>query len=262
MESPSKSSVASTDWAKPEVQPVDVFIANTRSKVDALVRPFGGPGRYLQAHLQDLSELKLLAQWLWDTFPEHDDVFYHHGAEIPPVAESDIGTTTPTPLQMTALGFDADSSHKPSPGMALFSVLMEQILRDGFITSSEPLLVLQSRPAENIPLLPTYGNSGDAVKLPTFSVSYLKGYARVCSLMAILHALWKNGVDVETEHNVLFTSLQIIYVHHMKQATSVDEALKNMKCSSRGSVRKMTNVVQLVFMLKKLQSKGLLDPSV
>ena len=258
------SSVAPTEWARPEseVQPVDRFIANTHANIETLVRPFGGPGQYLRAHLQDLSELKLFAQWLWDTFPEKDEVFYHHSAEIPPVAENDIGTTAPTALHLTALGFDTDASHKPPPGMSLFSMLMEQILRDGFITSSEPLLVLQSRPAETIPLLPAYGHYGGDMKLKTFSVSYMKGCARVSTLMAILHALWKNGVDLETEHNVLFKSLQTIYVHHTQQSNVVDEALQNMKFSSRGSLRKMTNVVQLVFMMKKLQAKGLLDPSV
>ena len=220
----------------------------------------GGPSQYLRSmtHEQKCD----FAKWLWRTFPERHDILYHDSRDIPSVQEDDLGSTPATHIHLTSLGFDNDCSLKPATGRELFCSLIEQYLQDGFVTASEPLLVVQSRPPisyENLPVLRS-GVKGGA--LPTFSLGYLKGFARVSSLMALLFKVFELKVDLEKVHNKLYKSLLVVYVHHIVQGTKMDEALQNMKLSSRGSLRKMTNVIQMVMMIKNLYSYGLTDFSV
>ena len=51
-------------------------------------------------------------------------------------------------------------------------------------------------------------------------------------------------------------------VHHIALGSKPDEALQNMKLSARGSIRKKTNIIQVVVMVKKLYQHGLHDFSV
>ncbi len=51
-------------------------------------------------------------------------------------------------VHIASLGFAADCSLKPPLGTELFCQVAEQYLQDGFLTSGEPLLVVQSRDAK------------------------------------------------------------------------------------------------------------------
>lgn len=120
------------------------------------------------------------------------------------------------------------------------------------MTSGEPLLVVQSRPV------------GGHVKLwdgelPTFSLAYTKGMARATSFLALLHCAWKFGFNLQECHPRLHESALAIHVHHVQQASKLDEALTNMKLSSRGSIRKMANVIQMTHMIRNLMIHGLTD---
>ena len=48
-------------------------------------------------------------------------------------------------------------------------------------------------------------------------------------------------------------------VHHVDMGSKLAEALQNMKLSARGSIRKKTNIIQAVVMVKNLYQHGLKD---
>ncbi|CAK9028727.1 unnamed protein product [Durusdinium trenchii] len=82
------------------------------------------------------------------------------------------------------------------------------------------------------------------------------------TLLMLLHrckALGLNGSSPGLAP--LWSSVTRIWVHCMESSNRIDEALTNMKLSSRGSLRKANNLIQLVFMLQNLKSLGLSDSS-
>ena len=87
----------------------------------------------------------------------------------------------------------------------------------------------------------------------------MKGMARVTTVLAIIHRAWKLNLDLRVSHPQLYESILTIFVHHVEQATTLDEALHNMKLSARGSIRKKANIIKIVMMINKLQTFGLND---
>ena len=243
---------------EPETQN-ETFKTRALAEMEKIGKHHGGPAQYLWNMMPSDEHKMQFAVWLWDMFPEQDEHLYHHEVRLPPTSETDIGQTPPLCVHVAALGFDAGSSLKPPPGRELFKGLMEHMLQDGFCTRTEPLLVLQSRTPDTLPKLKALWQTGDEEVLPMFSLSYMKGFARVTSMFALLFWVWKHGIDLASEHRELYNSVCAVHVHHTEQASKIDEALKNMKLSSRGSLRKMTNVIQLVTILNGLFKHGLTD---
>ena len=161
-------------------------------------------------------------------------------------------------VPVAALGFEADCSLKPPPSVYVFKALASQLYKDGFVTVSEPLVVVQSRDPQMYYLNKTPWHSA-AVPISAFSLGYVKGMARVTSLLAMLHCLHKRGVCIETGLPVLYKTVQVVYVLHPAQATKMDEAFQNMKLSARGSICKKTNIIQTVTMVQRLMNHGLSD---
>ena len=144
--------------------------------------------------------------------------------------------------------------------MEAFKALTAQFYTDGFVSAGDPLLVVQSREPASYQANETMWHSV-AEPLGTFSLGYLKGMARATSLLAMLHCLHKRGVDIAAELSLrpLHESGRVVYVLHTAQGTKMDEALQSMKISARGSIRKKTNIVQTVVMVRKLYQHGLTD---
>jgi hypothetical protein len=198
------------------------------------------------------------ATFLWNTFPETDDTLYHHSGPIPSVSDDDLSNALPVCVHVAALGYHKTCSLKPPPGTALFGQLTEQIFMDGFLTSGDPLLVVQ--PAMDGGLVQLWQPEAfGSEPLRSASLGYVKGMARASSLLMILHYCFKNSVDLHTVHPKLYISVLKIFVHHMPSQTKTDEALKNLKLSARGSIRKMANVIQIAQMIKNLCEHGMDD---
>ena len=111
---------------------------------------------------------ELFANHLWTKYTEKGDVLYSHGKNLPSVKESETSTVNPLIVHLVALGFDQLASFKPGPGSKLFKLLLEHILKDGFVTASEPLLVVQSRDPSTLPSVAIVWEDGS--DLPTFSL--------------------------------------------------------------------------------------------
>jgi hypothetical protein len=225
----------------------------------AAMKKLGQPSQYLSAKLSTVNEVNDFAKWLWEYFPEHDDTCYQHNYNIPPVAEADLATTPPICLHVSALGFSKDCSLKPPPGSDLFMALIEQYLCDGFLSSGDPLFVVQSVNVTWEGLSTLWAPDKGQPVLQPFSVGYMKGMARMTTLFALLHYCWAQGIDIKTAHPKLYDSVLRIWVHHAEQASKVDEAIQTMKLSARGSIRKAVNVIQLAIMIQNLFAFGLTD---
>ena len=104
--------------------------------------------------------------------------------------------------------------------------------------------------------------AGNTPCLPAFSVASVKGMARATTVLAILHRAWNLNINLKDAHPVLYEGCLAIHVHHLEQASKIDETLLNMKLSSRGSIRKRANVIQIVVMISNLYTHCLTDLSV
>jgi hypothetical protein len=100
-------------------------------------------------------------------------------------------------------------------------LLTDRYLADGFCSNSEPLLVVQSVQVSN-PSWKVFWNDPDP--MPSFSLGYVKGMARMSSLFALLHFCWVEGLKVKECHPVLHESVLRIWAHHVEHVNKVDEA--------------------------------------
>ena len=118
-------------------------------------------------------------------------------------------------MHIASLGFLRDCSLKPAPGAELFSQLAAQISQDGFVTASEPLLVVQSRdPANYIRNVRLWSGDGGQ-PLGTFSLGYLKGMARATTALTLLHRLFLLKVDLKSAHPALHENVRAVSVHQV-----------------------------------------------
>ena len=105
-------------------------------------------------------------------FPETDDVLLHKDVAIEGMSQEEIANCAPIAIHPAALGYGTQASVKPGCGMDVFSKLKDHILHDGFVSSTEPLLisptVIEHREAEKILLFQGHN-------LPAFSIRYTKG---------------------------------------------------------------------------------------
>lgn len=201
------------------------------------VKPFGGPKAWIWSNLQSPQKLESYLQWLWITFPEKSDVFYHTKKEFPnmiPCTDvldlSKLAYEPPVAVHVSTLAFHVGSSLKPPPGQEKFIKLLGHYLQDGVVTAPEPLFGMFPYKNSQI-LISSKPWQGD---LEQVSIGYIKGEARTTTLHAFLVWCWKTGVNIKSVHPVLWESVCVIYLHMFEPNSQLAAAMSNMKISSRG----------------------------
>ena len=210
----------------------------------ALVR-FHSPGAYLEHHMPDAITKKNFLDWQLSTFPMQDDVVYCFDAYLPPVEAAELGKAKPTVLHIAAFAWGDSSSIKPSPGEDTCNELLAWIEKDGFVTGSEPIRVAQPE-ACKVELgcaHPQWQCGPD--RLLKGSVGYLKGRARMETMIMVLHMCHAEGIELNNIHPQLFNSLLRIYVFFTPKSSKREEALENMAISCKGSIRKAPNIITI-----------------
>ena len=259
--SPGAASSATTSWAQPESTAAgskfEAFVTKVDTKFIGRVKQHGGPIQFLKACMNDTKDKINFLRHLWDTYPECDDIAYHDEAKIPPVTEAEMGSTLPVPLHITKFGWDDDCSLKPPTGADTFERIIGEVLQDGVVTAGEPLLVVQTRAPASYEGLPSFGMKTSP--LPTCSLAYVKGMARISSVISLLYWCWEQNINLREQHPKLYDSVRAVYVHHLIKQSKVEEALSTMKLSARGSIRRATNVIQIAVIVKNLGSHGFSD---
>ncbi|CAK0825428.1 unnamed protein product [Prorocentrum cordatum] len=230
--------------------------AYTVATMAEICKVHGTPQHFLEKEMKDMTVRAEFAEWLWPSFQEKDDALCCHSPEISSVPEAEMSTELAQTVHVLALGFDSGCSVKGPPGREVAMQLCEHIMMDGFVTNGEPLLITQ--PQELLKVGPPAPWAGG---LTTMSLGYVKGQARVTTLLSILFLYFKKNFDVSKEHPVLAETVQKIFALKVQYSTKIEEGLANMKYSARGSVRKANNVITTVLMLQKLSQHGLTDPA-
>ncbi len=112
------------------------------------------------------------------------------------------------------------------------------------MTEGEPLQVTEIQPGE-----------GD-YKLPSQSVGYVKGHARMSTLLCLLsHVIDADIVaELKSKMSKLFESSRKIWCYRMTYGSKRDELFANFALSARGSIRKPPHTLQWVAALKKLDA--------
>ena len=241
------------------------FVARVKAFVKQVIQEHGSPFYYLKFHLkldptsneEKTQSLKLrsdYASWLWETFPESDQIAYHHNGLLPSCKESDMGSTLPLCIHVTSLGYDKACSAKEPPGEDVFTRLVDRYLIDGFVTASEPGWVVQPEALAHLGLddLPRPGAGWTRGQLAVGSLGYIKFWGRVCSLHALLLWCKNQGINLAQENPLLYSSLLTIYCYHVPQDTRSDEAILNLVRSTQGSIRRGPNTIGMVLMMFNL----------
>ena len=142
-------------------------------------KPFGGPKAWIWSTFQaSPQKLQSYLHWLWITFPEKSDVFYHTKKEFPnriPCTDvldlSKLAYEPPVAVHVSTLAFHVGSSLKPPPGQEKFGKLLGHYLQDGVVTAPEPLFGMFPYKNSQILISPKPWQ-GD---LEQVSIGYIKG---------------------------------------------------------------------------------------
>lgn len=217
-----------------------------------------GPGSLLVAEVMTDAEFEDFMQWLWLEFPEKPDVYYQHSKDITGVSEEMLAQTPPSAYRLRAFAWDDRCSLKPAPGRDHAMTLVEHFLKHGFVTSGDPILAQHAavEPMKKGLLAPwDKPDHGDC--LAPFSLAFIKGRARITSLLALLWVMFDGGVTkIAGSHKLLCETCSVIWAQRLQRHSSEQEVLTNMKLSLQGSLRKPCNVIQIAQMIRKLLKEG------
>ena len=237
------------------------FCSRFTKELTDIIKKEGSPFHYIHMVLDTDDKKVCFTQWLWTTFPEKEDIFYHYSSNLPWVeGELALGSAAPLAMHIVTMGYTLGCSLKPPPGLVTSTMLLEQYAVDGFITSGEPLFVCQPSALQELKIyegLDLYTGPPPLIKM--HSLGYIKGQARTLNLMALLVWCYINDVQIREIHPKLWETCRIVYVQPLHTGSKMDEALFNMKFSVRGSIRKQNNVIQTVIMVQALFTHGLSD---
>ena len=224
-----------------------------------VLEPYGGPAQYLQHKLADPSEQTAFLQWLWGTFPLQEDKLYNLENPMPSAEESQLGDQAPCKAHISMLGYMALCTLKPMPSAHSARLLVQHLLMDGFVTSSQPLQIKHVTP--DVLLTAPWAAAANGLPIHPFSLGYVKGMLRGSTILALLYMFWQDGQGLqllETFSN-LRTSCGVVYVHHIKHFSLQDEVFYNFRVSLRGSIRRPPNLPTWVGTLSQLKQKGYED---
>ena len=119
-----------------------------------------------------------------------------HCHRLPNVTEATRGDHKPLVVHVACLTFYPEGSLKGNPEVATVLRLMEEILADGFVSASEPLLVVQDAriDGDSEDVASPWGNTAGAMR--PFTLGYAKGQARATTLLAILSVCRDKSVSL------------------------------------------------------------------
>ncbi len=195
---------------------------------------FGGPAQYLQQRWRH--DLGKFAEQLNTQLPQLETVSYLEPAHLNRLASKERIT-----LHASMLGFDAACTTKPLPYPTVAKALAEEYLTHGFLTEEEPLIVWSTRATD--------------LESLNFTMKYVKGMARSCTLLCLLDLICTAGCALASACPVLYSSATAILAKQEFHQDVAKVAIANANLSSRGSIRCAHDVITWTVKLKVLQSR-------
>lgn len=238
---------------------LETFKTKMYEKILAVNKEHGGPMQFLKHALCEESDRLRYLDFLWATFPLQDDVEYSLDCVLPGVDPNDMAQHAPLCVHIGALGFDDECTMNPPPFCDTVKLLADQILQDGFITAGDPMKCLQPEELKTTGL-PAPWSASISMKdaLRPFSIGWIKGMSRTCTLHQILFLSMSQDppIDLETVHPKLYTSVLRIFMFHHPHSSKRSIVLHGMKDSVRGSIRRPPNIITITTNIHKLKASG------
>ena len=162
-----------------------------------LTKEYGGPRQFLQQRCNTEESLCAFHDALLLQLPPAEDIAYHCTQALCEVAsEADLASTSPMAFHPTLFSFVRQSSLKGDPESAVCEKLCEQIMADGFITSGDEFLVAPLQGVGLPSIKSAFTSPGGASVVP-FSIGYVKGSARMTTVLAIVAMCIDDGISVK-----------------------------------------------------------------
>ena len=204
---PAEGTMSTTDslWADavvPDVQDEGLEKLN-ESIMEALAKvlhKYGSCGAFLQARFVEKDAASEFATFLHDLCePDHFTHCLQHPLPTSNLDEQALAKSQSFRLPLAAFSYRPSASLKPCADANFVVKLANLILKHGFISATEPLLV--NSPAELYQIAQSFGVplpwAGNGTLIP-FSLGYVKGKARMHCLMAILAIFHDNQIDLKS----------------------------------------------------------------
>eukprot|EP00959_Pyramimonas_sp_CCMP1952_P040659 850123-Pyramimonas_sp.AAC.1 len=223
---------------------------NLMSKVLGLSLEHGGLNRYLQKKYNTVEKKKEFVNLLKTHVPIDTSIDYNHQQTV---AETPDGNTYKVHVSM--LGFDKVASCKYLVEHSVVEKLIPEIIHDGFVTTSGPLVCHQPKELQIAELMPTEN------QMNHFSLAYVKGMARACTLLTLLDVILADGAQefLDTFKTVV-DSAKVITIRVQIAIDRIALAVENAKLAQRGRIRKANNVVTWAGIVLELKAHGITDP--
>lgn len=204
----------------------------------AELQQWNGPAQYLRAHFQTEEQLSKFRDDLDAAFPQRLDVHYWESNTLPSSMDEEFS------VRLSCLGFGDKCSSKPPPFLHTCLDLLDEFLTNGVLTRKDPLQLFQK--AEHV--------EGK----PRFSLCYVKGMARACTMLFLASQIMERNWDLRVLCPELLSSLTAIHCQRGIMSTdSQSVALANARLSQAGSIRKAHCVLTWVGKLQILRDEGL-----
>ena len=179
----------------------------------------GGSLTYLNNRYATPAQQQEFAEKLFLAVPCDGTVAYCW-SKLPEV-QSDAQSLTPANIVHPAcFAFTGEElSVKPAPDLSTSLRLADEILRDGFVTSGEPILVTQPASLRNGSIRCPWKHVGDMIPQ---CLGYLKGQARMTTVLAIVSMCMDKEIDLKESCPKLVQTLQRVHVQSIVHATPSD----------------------------------------
>ena len=140
----------------------------------------GGPVQYLVARYPTNAEQKQFGDALMTHFPPRENIIYQLKGPIPTSEKTVGGKMEPFCLHPALFAWGDEASVKSHPEICTSLRLLQAYLMDGFLTNTEPLHITEQK------------ESAEQYNLGLRSIGYIKGQARMTTLLCILSRLLHN----------------------------------------------------------------------
>ncbi len=190
----------------------------------------GGPAKFLQAKLNIPEERNAFEAWLEEHCPRS---VQEYPKEMPESTDDKMQTFV---VHVSQLGHKQEMTCKAVVDYVTSLKLAEEILKDGFVTATDPIhLGARSQPGP-------------------FALSYIKGMTRATTLLMLLYLNYK-GEELPNSEKVRQSAGTITCVYFAGR-DSVTEVIMNAKLAQRGALRQANNMVTWAGILRLLSKKG------
>ena len=172
------------------------FCESIMDALGRLLTKYGSCGSFLRSRFGTTESATEFCDFLHDLCEAHEP---SHSLQLPLKSVSldslNTGGCKPIALPLGAFSFAPSASLKPDADHALVLSLARQILKDGFISAAEPLICTCHaelyQEAQTLKVSPMWKKTGD---LLPFSIGFLKGKARMHTLLTIMAICFDNEV--------------------------------------------------------------------